>query len=461
VAVRAATLSFTHDESFTYTRHVHDPLSSIVLYDEVTANNHLLNTLAMKLAEGTLGTSELALRASSVVAFAVYVVSIAVLLLRVDRWPVRVLGFSLAIANPYVLDFFSLARGYALALALVAASAVAIVRYVERPSGWAALAASACAGVAVLSSFATLVYFVAVLLVTGLALVVPRPARADAGARRRIAAAVTLPVVVVAILGVVPLIRLRSASELYVGGVDGFWQDTVYSIAWSALYRQGWEPLAVVVVVLVAISVVAGAVPTFISIRERDLPLHATAFILVAAPAVVSVLQHHVLESRFLIERTALFFVPLYAIWLAYAADALARRWKHSAGVTITAVVIAGAAWVNLVAAANFSYVLDWRYDSSTERMLDDLDGLREGRRVDFGASWLFEPTINFYRQTKRLSWLPPLPMDCRGVCVTDESDYYYVIGSDVGVVRDRGALAIREYRLSESILMRERASSG
>ena len=119
VGVRAWALSFTHDESLTYILYVHEPFSSILLSRETHANNHPLNTLAMKLAGGTFGPSEIALRGASVVAFFVYVVALVVLLRRVERRSIRVLGLSLAIANPYVLDFFSLARGYGLALALV------------------------------------------------------------------------------------------------------------------------------------------------------------------------------------------------------------------------------------------------------------------------------------------------------------------------------------------------------
>ena len=460
VAIRAATLSFTHDESFSYTRYVHDPLSSVLFYEDVNPNNHLLNTLAMKLAESAFGASELALRVPSVAAFVVYLVAIALLLRRVERRPVRFLGFSLAVANPYVLDFFSLARGYGLALALVAASALFTVGYVERPTVARGFPAVACAALAVLASFATLGYFLGVLLLIALALVVSRDARRDDLARR-LAAAVSLPIVVVVLFAAIPLVRLRRADQLYVGGDDGFWQDTVHSLVSSTLYRPGWKLLEVTLVVLVAMAVTVGAVAAAIGTRRRHLPLHATAFILLATPAAISVVQHFVIGSLFLIERTALFLVPLFAVWLAYAADALAWRPRFAAAVSVAAVGIAVAAWLNLASTANRSYVLDWRYDASTEEMLEEMNGLRDGQRIDFGASWLFEPTINFYRETKRLSWLPPMPTSCRGVCVPDRSDYYYVIGGDVAVARNRGARVVRTYPLSGSLLLRKVAARG
>src|SRR5918995_5286291 len=43
-AVRAWTLSFTQDESLTYTRFVGQSVGALLRYDEATANHHLVNT---------------------------------------------------------------------------------------------------------------------------------------------------------------------------------------------------------------------------------------------------------------------------------------------------------------------------------------------------------------------------------------------------------------------------------
>ena len=86
-----------------------------------------------------------------------------VILRRVARLSIRVLGLLLGLANPYVLDFFSLARGYGLALAAVAVSVVFTLGYVERPRPLAAAAATAFGAIAVLANFATLTYLLAAL----------------------------------------------------------------------------------------------------------------------------------------------------------------------------------------------------------------------------------------------------------------------------------------------------------
>jgi hypothetical protein len=453
VGVRAWALSFTHDESLSYLRSIQAPLSSALLSRGTDANNHPLNTVAMRLGDVVFGPSELALRWASLVAFVVYVVALVVLLRRVERCSLRALGLVLAVANPYILDFFSLARGYGLGLALVAASALFTLDFVERPAAGRALGAAGCAASAAFANFSAVTYFLAVLVVIVLSLCVPARTSARGPARARIAAAVTLPTVGVVLLVGRPLLRLRSEGALYFGGDDGFWRDTVYSLSSSTLYGRGGDVLAVSLVVLVAAMVVVGGAAAVRSIRRRNLPPHAAAFVLLAVPGLVSVVEHYAVGTRFLIERTALFFVPLFAIWLALAADAVARRPRFSTAITASAVVIAIAACVNVVSAANVSYVLDWRYDATTERVVSGLAGTRgDPRPVALGVSYLFAPTTRFYRET-RFPWLPECPSDC----LDPRADYYYVIGPDIALVRGRGARLLRVYALSGGVLARGR----
>src|SRR6186997_3048739 len=74
VIYKAASVSFTHDESYTYTRYVNNPFLDIINYNssDVIPNNHILNTLMMKTFQYVLGSSELALRLPNVLAYAAF-----------------------------------------------------------------------------------------------------------------------------------------------------------------------------------------------------------------------------------------------------------------------------------------------------------------------------------------------------------------------------------------------------
>src|SRR5205085_1395777 len=113
---RAATYPFTHDEALTYAGFTSEPFWA------GDANNHLLNTWLMRACAVAFGTSELSLRLPNVLAFLLYLTCAMLLLERIDSTLTRVAGFVLLAMNPFVLDFFALARGYGLAMAFLLAS---------------------------------------------------------------------------------------------------------------------------------------------------------------------------------------------------------------------------------------------------------------------------------------------------------------------------------------------------
>ncbi|MBK8369526.1 MAG: hypothetical protein IPL10_19670 [Bacteroidetes bacterium] len=72
IIYKAATTSFTHDESYTYTHYVHQGFMDIISYKTPYTNNHILNTVLMKYCEVFFGSSELSLRLPNILAFILY-----------------------------------------------------------------------------------------------------------------------------------------------------------------------------------------------------------------------------------------------------------------------------------------------------------------------------------------------------------------------------------------------------
>ncbi len=115
---RARRNGITYDEATTYLVYVTRPFRFMFTYVGSSANNHVLNSLAMKLTSAVFGPSELVLRLPNLAGFAAFLL-FSWLLLRRFAPPLLALGGFLAIsANPPVLDYFSIARGYGLALGL-------------------------------------------------------------------------------------------------------------------------------------------------------------------------------------------------------------------------------------------------------------------------------------------------------------------------------------------------------
>ena len=113
--------SFTHDESKTWLDSIHRSIIEIITfnYPESTTNNHLLNTLLMKGCSVLFGDSEFSLRLPTWLAHFIYIYfTIRILQLFDNAW-IIVSGFIILNFNPYLVDFFSIARGYGLALAFM------------------------------------------------------------------------------------------------------------------------------------------------------------------------------------------------------------------------------------------------------------------------------------------------------------------------------------------------------
>jgi len=100
ISTRAYKLSFTHDESLSYT---------IVEGDKTwvgTANHHPLNTLSMFISSVLFGNNEFALRLPNVLSFLLYFVGCFYLFSASRNEWGFILGISLALLNPYLIEFF-------------------------------------------------------------------------------------------------------------------------------------------------------------------------------------------------------------------------------------------------------------------------------------------------------------------------------------------------------------------
>lgn len=124
VLYRAIALSITFDEastSFLFNKNYVDIMFSEECFN--TANNHILNSLAMKFMMSHFSTKEWAMRLPNVLSFIVYFFSVAVLLNKVSKTnKEKIVALILFCSIRYLLDFFSLCRGYGMANAFEMAS---------------------------------------------------------------------------------------------------------------------------------------------------------------------------------------------------------------------------------------------------------------------------------------------------------------------------------------------------
>ena len=326
---RAWHLPLVHDEARTWLVYV---LSGDFLpfHAQWDAGNHVLVTAAAWCAEELFGESPIVLRLFPVLSFALYAWYGWRLSTRMRSTVITWCFRAAWIATPFLLDFFSLFRGYGPALAFLAMALYHLLEFMAAPRVerlWPMLVA------VVLGTWCSLNGTLLGLMVLALVLPVIVVQR---GLRRAFLAMQWL------VLGAPMLLAVRygqglaERGALYYGSDAGWVDGTLASLTRPLLGTNvdaaRWSLL---VPVLLALGL---AVHTLLrqgrEAANRPLVLVAA---LLSAEVMGRTLMHVMWGTLYPIDRTALHLVPLALLVIAFAADQLAvrRAWMAWTGVPL------------------------------------------------------------------------------------------------------------------------------
>ncbi len=397
--IRAALLSLTHDEALTFT--ILEGSKGLV----DTANNHVLNTLLSKVMYGVLGSSEFVLRLPNVLSFALYYFSVFSItrFTRLGWGGLPLIG--LFLFNPFVFEFFSLARGYGLSLGFMMASLCFFVRNntvsVDREEFLRNGAISLLFGaVALYANLAMVNYLIALCLVLGVLHFVcyREPFWAGKFNDRRF----ILPLVFVGVSmfwGISRLLLLKKLNHLFFGSES--FMDMLRSLVESCLYVD--LPGSVVnAIVVLLLGVVVASLVVVIADRKLQGALAGILALLVLLFAGL-VFENLVFEAMYPRERTALVIFPLLGLLSCFLVRRVFEK-LQARGLCdlLVFAVLALPFFVNFFAGANISHCKVWHYDARTKQAMIAVE--REAKRLDGVATisnhWLYEPTINYYIRT-------------------------------------------------------------
>lgn len=446
VIIRAARLSFTIDEAATY-GFFHGDRRFVD-----SANNHWLNTIALSRSQHYFGQSEFALRLPNVAAFAIYTSAILVILAQVRKAAARFFGFVLLVGNPFLLEFFSLARGYGLGLAFTAVALAGLIAI--RPNGSPKIFVARVALVSVAGILAVYASFTAldVILPTLGIVVIDHFIDVRRAARQlhKVAFATALGIASMAMLALIPavhhLMALERRGELYYGGNRGLLPDTFTSLLNATTYRYSfptrgthWTTVAQLLFVAVLAAGFCWAI-----IRARD-PAGRLGDVqrigLVVISSIVAIqVQASWRGTLYPIDRAALVFllpVGLFATFvIADMTTAVDRSKARKATFTLigaTTVLVA-----NFAAHANVNRTLIWSFDASSRQVMNEVMALQQ--RADTSARptaldpWTLisgfprNEALNYYRLRFHLTWLKPILR----TEVNVPADLYYVHETEV-----------------------------
>lgn len=255
------------------------------------------------------------------------------------------------------------------------------------------------------------------------------------------------------------IVPLQQREQFYFGGKDNFVNDTIKSLIRSSLYFREYhnksdDLILVGVIITIVLSVVLFL---YQSLRQTRLTIPAVILMILLVSVIIVVLQHSILDVPFPMERTALFYIPLFLLVLVYCSREIVEVAGLVGRVTITPLLLLFyvALSAHFIMTANFTRTFAWPYDASTKAMMMELSREHSAldnndRQMSIGINWLFEPTINYYRISRDLKWLQPAT---RAGVLSEHYDYYYVFEDEREKIDRVGASILKHYPASQTIL--------
>ncbi len=457
-------VGFTHDESYTFIHHMRRDFWDVLLQRATDPNNHVLNSVAGQASRLIFGDAPWALRLPSVIAFCFFVYfGFRIMTGLKNKWQ-GIAGFIIMLANPYMLDFFSLSRGYAIGLACVAGSMYFAFRYIKTSRSRYLWLAAVTGGLTVLCHMCFLNFYLP--LAGGLLLYLllrPGVQATDFRGKFRKWLKDSLPVLVtvaIALSIVLPIaFKFKDTGELDFAGASGFWHDTVGSLAIFFLYDApaGLESslgrgLVYFAGLVTAMAIIAVAVEWAKRKWQYNIDRLSFTLMVLLLSGLLIWLQYLILGVHFPVDRLALFFYPLFSLLLVFLVDSKVRKeWLANTlliGISVLCIY-------NFVLAANMTRALNWVYDADTKEMLDDLRDLEKTRPGNeparLGITWLFEPTIHYYRAIQDRGHV--YNVHRRGLNAAQ--DYYYIGAPDLSDLDPNDIQIIKTYPVTGNLLIK------
>ncbi|MCF8276264.1 MAG: glycosyltransferase family 39 protein [Flavobacteriales bacterium] len=438
---RTANLSFTYDESSTVLEYV-GRTYAYIFTRAPTATNHLLNSASAKFFSSIFPASEFVYRLPNLLAHLVYMLFSALLVsrLRTAENTFKIFGFVLLNFNPYLLDFFSLARGYGLAACFTMAAIYFLFRYHQSSNRSPLFACLISCSLAVLSNF-TLLNF---LLAISCFIFIDECFKTYNGRRFSSlvinAGFVLLTVFFLSLIIYSPIHELVSKNELFFGGETGIWQNTLLSVIQKSTYSddQQKNSLAVLVfLVMLGLSWIL-ALPQVTSRNNFGLKL----LLLISIILFGLLAQNMLFGTRFIQERTALFLYPLFISTVIFSIheSTFLHSWVKNTMVGIFAFIM----FSNTLASANRNHTLDWSHEADIKFLMHQIENEKRPYQTNFVVDWPYGVSCQFYRELLGYSWLKVVENPSSLPYRIPEEDKLSIDHVDVELVTDTSRPSIK-----------------
>lgn len=435
IVLRAYLLSMTHDESLSFT---------ILSGDNswtYTANNHLLNTKLMTYCSNLFGNQPLSLRLPNVISFIIYFAFCIKLLSQFESKFIQISGYGILLLNPFLLDFFSLARGYGLSLGLLMASLFYLFQQLnvseqKTPSLKNYYLFLLFGSLSIYANLGLINYFMAAHILLAIKI-------------RKLT-----PFLIMFLLGSIPILwtinklkELSSFNQLYFG--EDTLNNCMQSILNCSLYNQKYA-INTNIVWLILIPILLLSLLSIYHLKTYKSNL-LYLILLNTIILLALIFEHYLMDAKFPKERTALYFVPLLGLTILESFNHFYKHYTYSkTAISLASTLMIFATLFHFYQSANVQYSLTWQYDANTKNAIESIIENNPQDSVTVSSHWLFEPSIKYYIQTAQLK------IKLMGANETSINPDYFYRYQDNNQINNY--LIIKDYPLSESNLIKLQA---
>lgn len=395
VFVRAILLDITFDESWTVRDFVPQTILNVFRYTPCDANNHLLNTLLIKFFYSFLPHTVFVARIPNVLASILYIFFAYKICRKFCSEPIAFFTFIILLVNPFLLDFFSQARGYGLSLGFQMGSLYYFLLYVRDAHLKDLIKMFSFSFFSVLSIFVMINFFIAEICIVSL-LSILRPTQYKLKTNIIVVSIFSL---LLASVIYTPIARLLESNSLYHGGRTSFYHDSLASLMELSLYQQSMSSGVFTVLNIFLIVVGAVIVLSFLHKQKWISPKNAAVLILFLSVLAV-IMQYYLLGTLYLLDRAALYFYPLFII--AFALSLNEVRFVYVKNILI--VIVCLAFCFNFFKNANFNKTALFYFEAHTRDLLGliNQDGKDQQKVMKIDYSWPFESSVQYYVVEKK-----------------------------------------------------------
>lgn len=459
---KASVSSFTHDESYSYLHYPHAKFMDIVSFSDSYSNNHPMNTLLMKYSEKLFGNSELALRLPNLVMLLVYMLYSFLIFKRSDRLLATSM-FILLCTNVLLTDLFGMARGYGMACGFMLLSLYHFMRSFDEKRTLNIILFHTGAVLAVLSHFILLTFYSSMLIVYFLMIVINL--RFDKGKKEEIFKIIKsniIPFIAAVAILYEPVRRIVKFNSFDNGGKNGFFSDSVKDLVLNTFHNiripqfalLSFQIVFCIIVLCYFLIIIRNIINKNDEFINKFKGLTISCLLLVFISFVI-IMLHVIFNSDYPIARFSIFLFPLFIVHLGFLFDYFIKIGLKKP-INSIAAALAITSVISFSTKVNTHTCGEWNYDSETKNMVYRLskyhdDNDRMNKNTSLGINWIFEPSINYYRQTLKLDWL--LPVDRSGI--SKNNDYFYILENDIPQLKNDDYSIIEKFDRAGTYLIR------